>query len=198
MPVHYDFGGIAAGCDEAGRGCLAGPVVAAACILPKDFHHPWLNDSKQITEKRRDALRPIIEKEAITWGVSIVPPHEVDELNILWASIEGMHRALLQLIPQPELVLVDGNRFKPYGDIPYETVVGGDGTYLSISAASVLAKTHRDEFMVEAAGEYPQYGWQKNKGYPTAEHRKAIAEFGATDLHRKSFQLLPKQMKLDI
>ena len=198
MPVHYDFGGIAAGCDEAGRGCLAGPVVAAACILPKDFHHPWLNDSKQITEKRREALRPIIEKEAITWGVSIVPPHEVDELNILWASIEGMHRALLQLIPQPELVLVDGNRFKPYGDIPYETVVGGDGTYLSISAASVLAKTHRDEFMVEAAGEYPQYGWQKNKGYPTAEHRKAIAEFGATDLHRKSFQLLPKQMKLDI
>ncbi len=198
MPVHYDFGGIAAGCDEAGRGCLAGPVVAAACILPKDFHHPWLNDSKQITEKRREALRPIIEKEAITWGVSIVPPHEVDKLNILWASIEGMHRALLQLIPQPELVLVDGNRFKPYGDIPYETVVGGDGTYLSISAASVLAKTHRDEFMVEAAGEYPQYGWQKNKGYPTAEHRKAIAEFGATDLHRKSFQLLPKQMKLDI
>ncbi|MCE2495322.1 MAG: ribonuclease HII [Flavobacteriales bacterium] len=198
MPVHYDFGGIAAGCDEAGRGCLAGPVVAAACILPKDFHHPWLNDSKQITEKRREALRPIIEKEAITWGVSIVPPHEVDKLNILWASIEGMHRALLQLIPQPELVLVDGNRFKPYGDIPYETVVGGDGTYLSISAASVLAKTHRDELMVKAAGEYPQYGWQKNKGYPTAEHRKAIAEFGATDLHRKSFQLLPKQMKLDI
>lgn len=198
MPVHFDFGGLAAGCDEAGRGCLAGPVVAAACILPKDFHHPWLNDSKQITEKRREALRPIIEREAIAWAVSSVSPQEVDELNILWASIEAMHRALKQLDPQPELILVDGNRFKPYGNIPFETVVGGDGKYLSISAASVLAKTHRDEFMAEAAVRFPEYAWQKNKGYPTAQHRKAIAEHGATELHRNSFQLLPKQLKMDI
>lgn len=198
MPVHYDFSGLTAGCDEAGRGCLAGPVVAAACILPKDFHHPWLNDSKQISEKRREQLRPIIESEAIAWGVSFIQPAEIDKLNILWASIEGMHRALDQLDPLPELVLVDGNRFKPYGDIPYETVVGGDGKYLSISAASVLAKTHRDEFMINASFQHPGYGWAKNKGYPTAEHRKAIAELGATELHRKSFQLLPKQMKLDI
>lgn len=198
MPVHFDFAGLAAGCDEAGRGCLAGPVVAAACILPKDFHHPWLNDSKQITEKRREALRPIIEREAIAWAVSSVSPQEVDELNILWASIEAMHRALKQLDPQPELILVDGNRFKPYGNIPFETVVGGDGKYLSISAASVLAKTHRDEFMAEAAVRFPEYAWQKNKGYPTAQHRKAIAEHGATELHRNSFQLLPKQLKMDI
>ncbi len=197
MPVHYDFNGLTAGCDEAGRGCLAGPVVAAACILPKDFHHPWLNDSKQISEKRRDLLRPVIESEAISWSVAFLSPEEVDELNVLSASIEGMHRALGQLDPQPELILIDGNRFKPYRDIFHECVVKGDGKYLSISAASVLAKTHRDAFMLEAAAQHPEYAWDRNKGYPTAAHRKAIATHGPTELHRKSFRLLPEQMKLD-
>ncbi|QTN37597.1 ribonuclease HII [Cryomorphaceae bacterium] len=197
MPVHYDFDGLTAGCDEAGRGCLAGPVVAAACILPKDFHHPWLNDSKQISEKRRELLRPIIESEAISWSVAFLSPEEVDELNVLWASIEGMHRALDQLDPQPELILIDGNRFKPYREIDYECIVKGDGKYLSISAASVLAKTHRDAFMLEAAAQHPEYAWERNKGYPTAAHRKAIATHGPTELHRKSFRLLPEQMKLD-
>lgn len=197
MPVHYDFNGLTAGCDEAGRGCLAGPVVAAACILPKDFHHPWLNDSKQISEKRRDLLRPVIESEAISWSVAFLSPEEVDELNVLSASIEGMHRALGQLDPQPELILIDGNRFKPYRDIFHECVVKGDGKYLSISAASVLAKTHRDAFMLEAAAQHPEYAWDRNKGYPTAAHRKAIATHGPTELHRKSFRLLPEQMELD-
>ena len=197
MPVHYDFNGLTAGCDEAGRGCLAGPVVAAACILPKDFHHPWLNDSKQISEKRRDLLRPVIESEAISWSVAFLSPEEVDELNVLSASIEGMHRALGQLDPQPELILIDGNRFKPYRDIFHECVVKGDGKYLSISAASVLAKTHRDAFMLEAAAQHPEYALDRNKGYPTAAHRKAIATHGPTELHRKSFRLLPEQMKLD-
>ncbi len=197
MPEHYDFAGLTAGCDEAGRGCLAGPVVAAACILPKDLHHPWLTDSKKISEKQRNALRIIIEREAVSWAVAFIPPQEVDELNVLWASIEGMHRALRNLDPQPELILVDGNHFKPYDDVDFETVIKGDSRFLSISAASVLAKTHRDEYMTQMAARYPAYGWDQNKGYPTAAHRKAIVEFGITELHRRSFHLLPKQIKMD-
>ena len=196
MLVHYPFSGLTAGCDEAGRGCLAGPVSAAAVILPKDFHHPALNDSKQLSEKKRETLRPIIEKEALAWSVVMMSPEEVDELNVLWASIAGMHRALKQLDPQPELVLIDGNRFKSYREVPHKTVVKGDGIYLSIAAASVLAKTHRDEHMKALAEKYPEYGWERNKGYPTKEHRSGIAQFGATEHHRKSFKLLPDQLRL--
>lgn len=196
MLVHYPFNGLTAGCDEAGRGCLAGPVSASAVILPKDFHHPLLNDSKQLSEKRRDLLRPIIESEAISWSVQFLSPAEVDELNVLWASVEGMHRALGQLDPQPELVLIDGNRFKSYREVRHKTVVKGDGTYLSIAAASVLAKTHRDEQMKALASKYPEYAWDRNKGYPTREHRQAIADFGPTEQHRKSFKLLPDQLRL--
>lgn len=187
---------IEAGCDEAGRGCLAGPVFAAAVILPKDFSHPWLNDSKQLSERRRELLRPIIEQEAVAWAVGIVDHQEIDHINILNASILAMHRALDGLDVRPEAVIVDGNRFKPYRDLPWTTFVKGDGRFGNIAAASILAKTHRDEFMTRLHEQYPHYGWDVNKGYPTAAHRRAIAEFGPTPYHRMSFRLLDRQMKL--
>lgn len=182
---------IEAGCDEAGRGCLAGPVFAAAVILPKDFTHPFLNDSKQLTENQRIELRPIIEREALAWAVVSLSPAEIDELNILWASVEGMHRAVAKLQIKPTCLLIDGNRFKPFPNIPHHCMVKGDGRFLSIAAASVLAKTYRDEHMENLAKQIPQYGWDRNKGYPTAEHRTAIRLHGATPHHRKSFKLLP-------
>lgn len=185
-----------AGTDEAGRGCLSGPVTAAAVILPKDFHHPVLNDSKQLTEKQRYMLRPIIEKEAIAWAVAHVSPEEIDKINILNASILGMHHSIDQLKPRPDFIAVDGNKFKPYQDIPHHCQVKGDATYMNIAAASVLAKTYRDDRMKELAIEYPEYGWERNAGYPTKQHRDAIREFGATPHHRKSFQLLPAQLNL--
>lgn len=182
-------GRIEAGCDEAGRGCLSGPVVAAAVILPEGFKHPLLNDSKQLTERQRDMLRPIIEKESLAYGVGIVSQKEIDEINILNASILAMHRALDKLTLTPQHILVDGNRFKPYNDIPHTTVVKGDGKYMSIAAASVLAKTYRDEIMYSLDKEFPQYNWKKNKGYPTKDHRAAIAEHGASIHHRMTFKL---------
>lgn len=185
-----------AGTDEAGRGCLAGPVTAAAVILPPDFHHPVLNDSKQLTEKQRYMLRPIIEAEAIAWAVSHVGPEEIDEINILNASILGMHRSIDGLKQVPDFIAVDGNKFKPYGQIPYHCQVKGDATYMNIAAASVLAKTYRDDKMRELALEFPEYGWERNAGYPTKAHRDAIRAHGATVHHRKSFQLLPSQLNL--
>ncbi len=186
--MHEDL--LEAGCDEAGRGPLAGPVYAAAVILPKDFHHPLLNDSKQMTEKNRDILRPIIEREAVAWAVEAVQAEEIDTLNILWASVTGMQRAVLRLDPRPQFLLIDGNKFRPfegYGFKDYRTVVHGDATYASIAAASVLAKTHRDEFMRKIATDYPEYGWDRNMGYPTPEHIEAIRRYGYTPWHRKSF-----------
>lgn len=184
---------IEAGCDEAGRGPLAGPVYAAAVILPPDFHHPLLNDSKQMSERSRDILRPIIEKEAVAWAVEAVSAEEIDKLNILVASITGMHRAVRRLAVRPDFLLIDGNRFRPFDGFQYQTVVHGDATYASIAAASVLAKTWRDEFMRKIAAEYPQYGWERNMGYPTAEHIKAVKEFGYTPYHRMSFH--PKELE---
>lgn len=181
---------IEAGCDEAGRGCLCGPVSCAAVILPPDFHCPDLNDSKQLTEKKRALLRPYIEEHALAWAVVMVEAEEIDRINILQASITGMQRALDSLSIRPQHILVDGNRFRPYKDIPHTTVVKGDAKYMSIAAASILAKTHRDELMERLAEEYPQYGWAVNKGYPTKTHRAAIAEFGPSPYHRKSFRLL--------
>ena len=189
-------GRIEAGCDEAGRGPLAGPVFAAAVILPRDFHHPLLNDSKQMTEKAREELRPIIEKEAIAWAVEEVSAEEIDKLNILWASVTGMQRAVLRLKVKPEFLLIDGNKFRPFGPYTrkdYETVVHGDATYACIAAASVLAKTYRDEYMVELAKKFPEYGWDTNKGYPTPEHIAAIKKYGLTEHHRKSFH--PKELE---
>ena len=179
-----------AGCDEAGRGCLLGPVVAGAVILPKDFKCYLINDSKQLTEHRRYALREVIEREAVAWAVEAVSAQEIDSLNILWASVTGMQRAVLRLNPAPDFLLVDGNKFRafgPYGKDRYRTVVHGDATYASIAAASVLAKTYRDNFMRELAREYPQYGWERNMGYPTAEHIAAVRQYGYTPWHRKSF-----------
>ena len=178
------------GCDEAGRGCLAGPVVAAAVILPSDFNCPLLNDSKQLTALQRDTLRPIIEREALAWAVAEVGNDEIDVINILNASILAMHRAMDKLEITPEYIIVDGNRFKPYGEIPYQTIVKGDCKYLSIAAASVLAKTHRDELMQQLHAEYPVYSWDKNKAYPTLKHRAAIRLFGTTPYHRMTFDLL--------
>lgn len=180
---------IEAGLDEAGRGPLCGPVSAAAVILPPDFHHPLLNDSKKLTEKQRDKLRPIIEAEAIAWAVELVHPEKIDELNILNASFYAMHQCIKRLDPQPELLLIDGNRFNPYEGIEHECVIKGDGKYLSIAAASVLAKTYRDEYMDKIHEEHPEYNWKKNKGYPTKEHRAAVMEHGITKYHRKSFNL---------
>ena len=188
-PYYYE-GVVEAGCDEAGRGCLAGSVYAAAVILPSDYQNELLNDSKQLTERRRYQLRDIIQRDAISWAVGIVTPEEIDHINILNASILAMHRALDQLSVRPEAVIVDGNRFKPYGDLPCTTIVKGDGKYLSIAAASILAKTYRDDYMNALAEEYPQYDWRSNKGYPTKKHREAIKEFGITPLHRKSYNLL--------
>ena len=187
---------IEAGCDEAGRGCLAGPVFAAAVILPETFQNELLNDSKQLTEKRRYALRPIIEQEALAWAVGIVMPEEIDRINILNASFLAMHRAVDQLQIRPDHLLIDGNRFNPYPTIPHTTVVKGDGKYLSIAAASILAKTYRDDYMNELATRFPAYHWQENKGYPTKAHREAIRQFGITPYHRKTFTLLPTQLSL--
>lgn len=187
---NYYEGKIEAGCDEAGRGCLAGSVYAAAVILPPDYHNELLNDSKQLTEKRRYALREVIERDAVAWAVGIVTPEEIDKVNILNASILAMHRALDQLKVRPEAIIVDGNRFKPYNDLPHTTIVKGDGKYLSIAAASILAKTYRDDYMGKLAEEYPQYDWHGNKGYPTRKHRDAIRQFGPTPYHRRTFNLL--------
>ncbi len=187
---HYYEGLTEAGCDEAGRGCLAGSVYAAAVILPPDYENDLLNDSKQLTERRRYQLREIIQRDALSWAVGIVTPEEIDHINILNASILAMHRALDQLSVRPEAVIVDGNRFKPYGDLPWTTIVKGDGKYLSIAAASILAKTYRDDYMNALAEDYPQYDWRSNKGYPTKKHREAIKTYGVTPLHRKSYNLL--------
>lgn len=187
-----------AGTDEAGRGCLSGPVVAAAVILPLDYHNKLLNDSKQLSEAKRKKLRPIIEKDALAFGVSFLNEKEVDQLNVLQASITGMHRAISMMSITPEYIIVDGNKFKPYKDVPFETIVKGDAKYLSIAAASVLAKTYRDDFMEKIHEEFPFYNWKNNKGYPTKEHRKAIQEYGITKYHRKTFKLLPSQLKFDI
>ena len=185
-------GRLEAGCDEAGRGPLAGPVYAAAVILPPDFHHPLLNDSKQMSERARETLRPIIEREAVAWAVEAVGPEEIDTLNILWASVTGMQRAVRRLAPRPDFLLIDGNKFRPfdgYGRKDYRTVVHGDATFASIAAASVLAKTWRDERMRELAREYPRYGWDRNMGYPTPEHIDAIRRYGYTPWHRSSFHV---------
>jgi ribonuclease HII len=190
LASHYYEGKIEAGCDEAGRGCLAGSVYAAAVILPPDYQNELLNDSKQLTEKRRYQLREIIQRDAVAWAVGIVTPEEIDKINILNASILAMHRALDQLKVRPEAIIVDGNRFKPYQKLPYTTIVKGDGKYLSIAAASILAKTYRDDYMNELAKEYPQYDWLSNKGYPTKKHREAIKQYGITPYHRKSYNLL--------
>ena len=187
-------GVLEAGCDEAGRGCLAGPVFAAAVILPPDFDNDILNDSKQLTEQQRYALRPIIEQQAVAWAVAQVSPQEIDEINILNASILAMHRALEQLDPQPQHILVDGNRFKPYRFIPYRTVVKGDATYMSIAAASVLAKTYRDDYMIQLHNQFPQYGWDENKGYPTKFHRSAVLQYGNTPHHRLTFTFTTKDL----
>jgi len=198
LKSHYYEGKIEAGCDEAGRGCLAGSVYAAAVILPENYQNELLNDSKQLTEKRRYQLREIIERDAVAWAVGIVTPEEIDKINILNASILAMHRALDQLKVRPEAIIVDGNRFKPYQKLPYTTIVKGDGKYLSIAAASILAKTYRDDYMNGLAKEYPLYDWLSNKGYPTKKHREAIKLYGITPYHRKSYNLLGDgQLSLD-
>lgn len=190
LQSHYYKGLIEAGCDEAGRGCLAGAVYAAAVILPDGYENALLNDSKQLTERRRYQLREEIERDAVSWAVGIVSPEEIDRINILNASILAMHRALDQLQVHPQAVIVDGNRFKPYRDLPHTTIVKGDGKYLAIAAASILAKTYRDDYMNQLAEEYPQYDWRSNKGYPTKKHRDAIRQFGTTPYHRMSYNLL--------
>ena len=190
-------GQIEAGCDEAGRGCFAGPVFAAAVILPENFKNDFLDDSKKLSKKQRDELREIIEEQAIDWAVASVDNHEIDEINILNSSILAMHRAIEKLKVKPEFLLIDGNKFKKYKNIPHECIVKGDGKYLSIAAASVLAKTHRDEFMCDIDKKFPQYKWNKNKGYPTREHKDAISEFGITEYHRKSFNM-NEQLKIKL
>ena len=189
---------IEVGCDEAGRGCLAGPVVAAAVILPKEFSHPLLNDSKQLSEKNRLQLKEIIKKEAISYAIGIVEHKEIDEINILNASFLAMHRALDQLKTKFDCILVDGNRFKSYKNVEHHCIIKGDGKYLNIAAASILAKTHRDSIMIELDQEFPEYTWAKNKGYPTKSHRDAIRKFGINQNHRLSFKLLPEQLSLDL
>lgn len=198
LKSHYYTDKVEAGCDEAGRGCLAGSVYAAAVILPKDYKNELLNDSKKLSAKKRYELRKQIEHDAIAWAVGVVTPEEIDNINILNASFLAMHRALDQLQPRPEAIIVDGNRFNPYRDLPYTTIVKGDGKYLSIAAASILAKTYRDDYMLSLAREYPVYGWDRNMGYPTKEHRTAIAEYGITPYHRKSYHLLgAEELSLD-
>lgn len=186
-----------AGCDEAGRGCLAGPVFAAAVVLPSGFSCDELNDSKQLTEKKRDELRLLIERESLSYAVASCSPEEIDEMNILWASVEAMHRALSKLSVSPGHILVDGNRFRPYGEVPHVCVIQGDAKFQSIAAASILAKTYRDAYMRRLHEHYPQYNWDCNKGYPTARHREAIRQQGITPLHRRSFQLLKRQLEID-
>lgn len=193
----YNEGKIEAGCDEAGRGCLAGSVYAAAVIFPADYQNEELNDSKQLTDKKRHQLRKIIERDALAWAVGVVTPEEIDKINILNASILAMHRALDQLTVRPEAIIVDGNRFKQYGKIPHTCIVKGDAKYLSIAAASILAKTYRDDYMDGLAEEYPQYDWKSNKGYPTKKHREAIRQYGVTPYHRMSYNLLGDR-QLDI
>ena len=185
------------GTDEAGRGCLAGPVTAAAVILPLDFENNFLNDSKLLSEKKREALKPIIETEAITFGVAHIFQKEIDSINILNASILAMHKSIDELITIPEFIIVDGNKFKPYKDIAFKTIIKGDSKYMSIAAASILAKTYRDNYMSEIHKEFPMYNWKQNKGYPTKEHREAIRKYGVTKYHRKSFKLLPEQFSLE-
>ena len=187
------------GCDEAGRGCLAGPVTAAAVIFDSNYQNKWINDSKKLKESDRNELRIEIEQTALSWAVAFVDNHTIDKINILNASILAMHKALGSLQVTPDFILVDGNRFKPYNNIPFQTVVKGDGKYMSIAAASILAKTHRDEYMSKLHQEFPQYDWLNNKGYPTKKHREAIAKYGITIYHRRSFNLLPpEQLKLDL
>jgi len=199
LASHYYTDLVEAGVDEAGRGCLAGPVFAAAVILPDDYEHPLLNDSKQLTDRQRRQLREVIERDAVAWAVGTASPKEIDSINILNASILAMHRALdaVASVRKPEAVIVDGNRFKPWGNLPYTTIVKGDGKYMAIAAASILAKTYRDDQMIALAQEYPGYGWEQNKGYPTRQHRDAIRQFGLTSYHRLSFtQLPPVQLEL--
>jgi ribonuclease HII len=198
MLKHFPSDKIIAGCDEAGRGCLAGPVVAAAVILPKGFKNIILNDSKVLSEKKRDLLRPIIEKQAITWAIGIVSPAEIDKINILNASFLAMHRAIENLAIKAELLIIDGNRFNPYPKIPHECIIKGDAKFMSIAAASVLAKTYRDDLMRELDLKFPDYLWKNNKGYPTKQHRQAIAKIGTNKHHRKTFQLLPAQLSLSL
>lgn len=198
LAPYLEKGRIEAGCDEAGRGCLAGAVFAAAVILPPGFGNETLNDSKQLTEKQRDDLRPIIEQQALTWAIGIVTPEEIDKINILNASFLAMHRAIEQLSILPEHLLIDGNRFKPYPAIPHSTIIKGDGKFLSIAAASILAKTHRDEYMLRLHEEHPHYDWHRNKGYPTPKHRAGIQQHGTTPYHRQSFTLLPADRQLSL
>ena len=198
LKPYLQEGRIEAGCDEAGRGCLAGPVYAAAVILPQDFSNDLLNDSKQLSEKQRYALREVVEREALAWAVGVVSADEIDKINILRASILAMHRAVAQLKIRPQHLLIDGNHFMPYEDIPHTTVVKGDATYMSIAAASILAKTYRDDYMLKIHQEYPQYHWDSTKGYPAPIHREAIRKYGTTPYHRLTFQLLPPtQLELD-
>jgi ribonuclease HII len=196
LQVHLNL--LEAGTDEAGRGCLAGPVVAAAVILPKSFVHPLLNDSKKLSEKQRALLKLIIEKEALAYAVAFVYQEEIDTLNILQASILAMHKAIAKLTITPEFISVDGNKFNPFRNIPHQTIIKGDGKYQNIAAASVLAKTYRDTYMEKIHLDYPMYHWAQNKGYPTKQHRAGIAAFGSCEHHRKSFKLLPVQLKLDV
>ena len=198
--LKFNFSGFALECgtDEAGRGCLAGPVTAAAILLPDTFKNELLNDSKQLSEKNREFLKPIIEKEAISYAISHLNPIIIDEINILNASIKAMQESILKLNPTPLYIIVDGNRFKPTNDIPFSTIIKGDSKYMSIAAASVLAKTYRDEYMNKIHEEFPMYNWKKNKGYPTKEHREAIRKYGTTKYHRMTFRLLPEQLKLEI
>ena len=193
---YYNDTLVEAGCDEAGRGCLAGSVYAAAVILPKDYHNELLNDSKKLSERKRYALRPEIERDAVAWAVGVVTAKEIDQINILNASILAMHRALDALSVRPEAIIVDGNRFKPYGKIPYTTIVKGDAKYLSIAAASILAKTYRDDYMMKLHEEYPCYAWNKNMGYPTKAHREGIEAYGVSPYHRLSYRLLSEERQL--
>lgn len=195
---YFSNSDIECGTDEAGRGCLAGPVTAAAVILEPNFENQILNDSKQLTEKKRLLLKDLIEKDALSFGVAHIYMEEIDHINILNASIKAMHESIEKLKPQPQYIIVDGNKFKPYKKVPYSTIIKGDGKYLSIAAASVLAKTYRDIYMEKIHEEYPMYNWKKNKGYPTKEHREAIKKFGITKYHRKSFRLLPEQYRLEL
>jgi ribonuclease HII len=198
LSANYSNTPYEAGTDEAGRGCLAGPVTAAAILLPPDFYHPLLNDSKQVSEKNRKILRPILEAEAIDFKVTHLNHHIIDEINILNASIKAMQQSLIALQPTPTYIIVDGNRFKPVANIPHQTIVKGDAKYLSIAAASILAKTYRDDYMKQLHEEFPMYHWNKNKGYPTLEHRDAIRKYGSCTYHRQSFRLLPEQLKLEL
>lgn len=197
LKAFHSKGLIEAGCDEAGRGCLAGPVVASAVILPTNFKHILLNDSKQLTHKQRELLEPIIKEKAICWAIGIVSPQEIDEINILNASFLAMHRAIEKLKEKIDLLLIDGNRFNPYKNIEHLCIVKGDSKYASIAAASVLAKNYRDELMIDLDSDFPQYDWKNNKGYPTAKHRTAIGQIGISKHHRKSYQLLPPQIKIE-